>query len=207
MVAEWLASKGITAFLLKYRLVNTGATDKEFQKALIELFMQIGNATDPANADNPYNNLSQSEGMADINALGQEDGRQAVRVVRDGAAEWGVDPEKIGIMGFSAGGMVTLGTLMGNDPASRPDFAGTIYTPWSGQTVPDNAPPVFILAAADDGIASKGSIEMYRAWKAVGKEAELHMYSKGGHGFGMQQSGLPVDSWIERFYDWMKSII
>lgn len=108
-------------------------------------------------------------------------------------------------MGFSAGGMVTLGTLMGMDAESRPDFAGAIYIPWSGQSVPDDAPPVFILVAADDGIAANGSIDMYRAWKAAGRNAKLHIYAQEGHGFGIQQNGLPVDSWIGRFYDWVRT--
>ena len=145
--------------------------------------------------------------MDEIARLGQEDGRQAIRIVRSRAAEWDIDPGKVGIIGFSAGGMVTLGTLLNNEKESMPDFAGLIYTPWSGKPVPENAPPVFILAAADDNIANSGSIQMYSAWKKAGKDAELHIYSKGGHGFGMQKRNMPVDSWIERFDDWMKTVI
>jgi acetyl esterase/lipase len=203
-VAEWLTSKGFTVFILKYRLMNTGATQEEFQQAMAVLFREISNAGNPSNAGKPEGDISRSTAMGDIAALGQEDGRQAIRLVRKHAEEWGVASDKIGIMGFSAGGMVTLGTVFEHDKESRPDFAAAIYTPWSGGIVPTDAPPLFILVAGDDRLASNGSLQLYDAWKSAGKEAELHVYSKGGHGFGMQKKGLPVDGWIERFGDWME---
>jgi acetyl esterase/lipase len=203
-VAEWLASKGVTAFLLKYRLTNSGSTQEEFQKALVALFSAISAASNPENAGKPEGDINHS--MSEIAVLGQEDGRQAIRIVRKRAAEFGIAPAKIGIMGFSAGGMVTLGPLLQHDAESRPDFAAAVYTPWSDTPVPADAPPLFILVAGDDRLTSSGSIRMYSAWKAAGKEAELHVYSKGGHGFGMQKKGLPVDSWIDRLGDWMKSL-
>ena len=198
-VAEWLASRGITAFVLKYRTMNTGSTKEEFQQSIAGLFREIANATKPGG------NLNNSPEMSSAVLPGQEDGRQAIRIVRKQASEWKIDTNRIGIMGFSAGGMVTLGTLMQNDRDSRPDFAGAIYTPWSGEAVPVNAPPLFILVAGDDGLTSNGSLQMYSAWKSAGKSAELHIYSKGGHGFGMQKRNLPADSWIDRFGDWMES--
>jgi acetyl esterase/lipase len=206
-VAEWLAARGVTVFVLKYRVMNTGATQEEFQQSLAILFREISNTTNPANAGKPEGNIFGSRAMADAEALAQEDGRQAIRLVRKRAAEWRIKPDRIGIMGFSAGGMVTLGTALQYDKESRPDFTGAIYAPWSGGTVPADAPPMFVLAAGDDGLASPGSVQTYLAWKAAGKQAELHIYSKGGHGFGMQKKGLPVDSWIERFGDWMELIV
>jgi acetyl esterase/lipase len=202
-VAEWLASKGMTAFVLKYRTMNTGATQEEFQQSLAALFKEIANASNSANADKPEGNFSWGVDMSNATTLGQEDGRQAIRIVRKRAAEWGINPEKIGIMGFSAGGIVTLGPLLQHDAESRPDFAGAIYTPWSDSPVPADAPPLFILVAGDDRLTGPGSIHLYSAWKAAGKEAELHVYSNGGHGFGMQKKGFPVDTWIDRFGDWL----
>jgi len=204
-VAEWLVSKGITVFLLKYRLTNSGSTQEEFQKAMIALFSAISAASNPENSGRPEGDISRNSAMSVITPIGQEDGKQAVRVIRERASEWGVDPEKIGMMGFSAGGMVTLGPLLDADDESYLDFAAPVYTPWAGQQVPSNAPPVFILAANDDPLTSSGSIEMLKSWKAAGKSAELHLYAKGGHGFGMQKKGLPVDTWIERFYEWIMS--
>ncbi len=196
-VAEWLAAKGITAFVLKYRTMNTGATKEEFQQSLISLYREI------VNANKPGGNISGNPDMNAAAVFGQEDGRQAIRIVRKSAINWNIDTNKIGIMGFSAGGMVTMGTLLKSDKESKPDFAGAIYTPWSNEPVPDNAPPLFILAASDDGLTVNSSIQMYLAWKAAGKSVELHLYSKGGHGFGMQKRDLPVDTWIDRFGDWL----
>jgi len=204
-VAEWLAEKGVTAFVLKYRVMNTGVTAEEFQKALVALYMEITAATNPVNSGKPEGNLLFNKSMNEACLLAQEDGRQAIRLIRKRSAEWGIKPDHIGIMGFSAGGMLTLGDAMKYDKESRPDFAGAIYAPWTGGDVPADAPPLFALAAGDDKLASPGSIQTYNVWKAANKDAELHIYSKGGHGFGMQKKGLPVDSWIDRFYDWMKA--
>ena len=100
-VAEWLASKGVTAFVLKYRTMNTGATQEEFQQSLAALFKEIANASNSSNAGKPEGNINRSENMSNASSLGQEDGRQAIRIIRKRAAEWGINPEKIGIMGFS----------------------------------------------------------------------------------------------------------
>jgi len=204
-VAEWLASKGVTVFLLKYRLTNSGSTQEEFQKAMMDLFKAISETSKPENAGKPESDTGHNIAMSEIALLGQEDGRQAIRIVRRRAAEWGIDPKKIGIIGFSAGGVVTMGTVLQHDAESRPDFAVPVYTPWFDTPVPNDAPPLFILVAGDDRLTAPGSIAMYSAWKNAGKEAELHVYAKGGNGFGMQKKGLPVDSWIERLWDWMKS--
>jgi acetyl esterase/lipase len=67
---------------------------------------------------------------------------------------------------------------------------------------PKDAPPLFLVAATDDGLAPD-SVKLYSQWRAAGKPAELHIYSKGGHGFGMRKQNLPSDQWIERFGDWL----
>jgi acetyl esterase/lipase len=203
-VADYLAGKGVTVFLLKYRLMNTGASPEELQKSMVALFLEIGAATNPENKGKPAGNLLSNKEMNEACTLAQEDGRQAIRLIRNRSSEWGIKPDHIGILGFSAGGMITLGTALQFDKESRPDFVAAIYTPWIERDVPANAPPVFVLVAGDDNLASPGSIQTYNSWKAVGKDAELHIYSKGGHGFGMQKKGFPADSWIDRFVDWMK---
>ena len=110
-------------------------------------------------------------------------------------------------MGFSAGGTVTMGTVFNYTVADRPDFAAPVYAYMNAlknQAMPADAPPLFICAATDDqlGMASHSS-NLYNAWIAAKKQAELHIYSKGGHGFGMRKQGLPVDKWIERFGEWL----
>ena len=97
-----------------------------------------------------------------------------------------------------------MGVVMEHDAESRPNFAAAIYGGGTGGApVPADAPPLFILVANDDKGASPGSAKLYSEWNAAGKPVELHVYSKGGHGFGMNQRGLPVDTWIERFGDWL----
>ncbi len=107
-------------------------------------------------------------------------------------------------MGFSAGGIVTRAAATDYDADSRPDFAAHVYAPVFGQVkVPKDAPPLFILCAADDQLAEASSVRLYGAWRAAGRPAELHLYEKGGHGFGMARKGLPVDGWVERYGDWL----
>jgi acetyl esterase/lipase len=188
-VARWLNARGIAALVLKYRVLETAVRDEDFMRELRE------HMADPAR-------------MRDIRlrigAMGVADGQQAVRVVRQRAAEWGIAPDRIGIMGFSAGGTVTTGVAARYDAESRPDFAAPIYTaPWEIATVPADAPPLFIALANDDQMAVDASVPLYTKWRAAGHPAELHIYAKGGHGFGMLKKGLPSDAWIERFGEWM----
>ena len=137
--------------------------------------------------------------------MGVADGLQAMKLVRRRAAEWGVAPDRIGIMGFSAGGSVTTGVALEYDADSRPDFAAPIYSaPIEDISVPADAPPLFIAVAHDDPFAASASVPLYSAWSAAGRSAELHIYSKGGHGFGMYKQGLPADHWIDHFGDWLQ---
>lgn len=198
-VAKWLSAHGIAAFVLKYRLVDTGPTADDFRKAVWALF------SPPSSGARPAGGGGLPESMRKILPLAVADGRQAMKVVRQRASQWGIAPDRIGIMGFSAGGMVTMGVVMEHDADSRPDFAGPIYGAGlaEGSAAPPEATPLFILCASDDPIAATGSVATYTKWKAAGYPVELHMYSKGGHGFGMNKQGLPTDHWIERFGDWL----
>ena len=199
-VAKWLQTRGVAACVLKYRLVDTGATEAEFQKHLAVLF---GTGKGP---EDPAEKAKFDADRKAIPALAVADGRQAMKVVRQHAAEWGVASDRIGILGFSAGSVVTMGTVMSHDEESRPNFAAPIYGGnTEGVAIPADAPPLFILVADDDKPNAISSARLYSEWKAAGKSAELHIYSKGGHGFGMNKRGLPVDSWIERFGDWLNA--
>lgn len=154
--------------------------------------------------------LASSEGfaavLAEITPLVLADGQQAVRLVRERAAEFGIAADRIGMLGFSAGGMVVTNVALTHDAASRPDFLAAIYTaPFAEVPVPANAPPLFALCAADDAMAAPQSLHLFSRWRAAGHPAELHIYAQGGHGFGMTKLGLPSDAWIERFYDWLQA--
>jgi acetyl esterase/lipase len=135
----------------------------------------------------------------------EEDGRQAIRFVRQHASQWGLDPHRIGIAGFSAGGGVVMGAVMQHDAQSRPDFAAGIYPGYRTATpVPEDAPPLFIAIADDDIlVAPISSARLYEAWHKAGKPVELHIFAGGEHGFGMKKQHLPTDSWIDLFKNWL----
>ena len=187
-VAAWLNAHGIAAFMLLYRLVQTGS---DFPQVVDE------------NLNDPHKMASIVEPLFPLITA---DGCQAVRLVRQHAAEWGLNPDRIGLMGFSAGGNLTLNVAMHYDASSRPDFAAPIYpAPPGDAPIPESAPPLFLACAADDDMASAVTTQYYAKWRAAGHPVELHIYSKGGHGFGMNTQNLPSDAWIERFGEWLKT--
>ena len=200
-VAEWLARRGIAAFVLRYRTIDTGATEKEFVAHVNAMMDRLGQSG-PSSRD-----ILDPE-MQQMALLAAEDARQAVRVVRERAPAWGVAADRIGLLGFSAGAIATVEAALFHDPASRPDFAAPIYgAPMRRVTPPDDAPPLFVVWASDDPLISpvRGT-DLYLAWYGAGKPAELHVYATGGHGFGLQPRGLPADRWIERFEEWLQGL-
>jgi len=188
-VAQWLNQKGITAFVLKYRLVPTG------EDGVKEISDE--GATNPARI---------GERVSPVMPLSVADGLSAISYVRENADSFDIDPDKIGFMGFSAGGAVTMGVVYNFEEADRPNFIVPVY-PWTSaypvQEAPKNAPAMLIVCASDDPLGlAKGSIELYSSWLEAGHYPALHMYAKGGHGFGMKPQDLPSDNWVQRFYDW-----
>jgi len=200
-IAKGLSARGIAAFVLKYRLTDTGPTPEDFQKsvaAFLALIEKLGTAP-------PEKRTALVEQVQQIARLAIADGLKAVRLVRQHASEWNIAPDRIGMMGFSAGAIVTSGVLMEHDAESRPNFAAAIYGAGMERfTTPAESTPLFILSADNDAIASGSSLAAYSKWKAAGYPVELHMYAKGGHGFGMNKQGLPTDQWIDRFGDWLQ---
>jgi acetyl esterase/lipase len=187
-VARWLTEHGVAAFLLRYRLIPTGDDFPEI----------VGS--------NLRDRAVMSRLEADIYPKIAADGLQAVGLLRARAGEWGIDPHRIGIMGFSAGGVVTSMVAMQYDARTRPDFAAPIYSaPPPEAPVPADAPALFLLCAGDDGMAVPVAQKLFTDWRAGGHAAELHIYAQGGHGFGMNPQGLPSDGWIERLGDWLRA--
>jgi len=204
-MARWLQARGVAAFVLKYRLMDTGTEEEYRQRSAATARATQPNSTAPATPPAPPGPPAPNPARQQAVEFAIADGAQAVRLVRQRAAEWGIAPDRIGLMGFSAGGMLTMGVVMKNDAASRPNFAAPIYGgATNGQTVAAEAPPLFIAVASDDQIAAVSSAKLYLEWKAAGRSAELHIYSQGGHGFGMTKRGLPVDGWVERFGEWLR---
>ncbi len=189
-VAKWLVKKGVTCFVLKYRLIKSNTTDPVAEMNAIW-------GTEKFNQQN-----------MELIPLAIQDGRNAIAYVREHADEMKLDPNRIGIMGFSAGGTVTAGTAYGYTEANKPNFIAPVYAyfPKALQGKLDaKAPPAFILAATDDNLdLASHSVDLYSQWLVNKQPAEMHLYAKGGHGFGMASLKLPTDQWTERFTDWLQ---
>ena len=201
-MARWLAKQGVTAFVLRYRVQHSPDNDQEFIPYVQHLMASIGHR-DPSASTPPPGRKE----MEEARTWGEEDGRQAIKFVRMNASEWGIEPHRIGIGGFSAGGGVTMGPVMQHDADSYPDFAVPIYAAYRSATpVPPDAPPLFIAAADDDALVTPLSgARLYSEWHQAGKPAELHIFVKGQHGFGMKKENQPSDAWIELFKTWLTS--
>jgi acetyl esterase/lipase len=181
-VAEFLRDAGYAAFVLKYRVIPTPVDEAEFGVALRDAFMtgldKIGRTVLP---------------------MAAADAARAVEAVRaDGYRH-------VSMIGFSAGGRVTADAVFAEGSA-RPDAAGIIYLPsWDKPRVDPTAPPLFLLAAADDPLGVGGMHELHRAWVEAKVPVELHLFEKGGHGFGYGVRGgdLPIGHWPDLFLAWL----
>ena len=193
-VADRLARAGITAFVLQYRTVPGG------DDPVAELVDKVmGGGT------------RMYDDMAAVAPLAAADGETAVRLVRSRAAEFGIDPNRLGFIGFSAGGNVAVRVAYSSDPAARPNFVAPIYAATRGLELgepPEGSGPMFLAVATDDELGlTSDSIALYERWRAAKLPVELHAYARGGHGFGMRVQELPSDSWIDRLLDWCAASI
>ena len=185
-LALWLQSRGVAAFVLKYRLVHS-ATDDPVK----ELYEKTGALDD----------------MKAIAPLAMQDGLKAIEYIRTHAEDYDIDPKKIGIIGFSAGGTVALDVAYNATSVNMPNFIAPIYASTRalvGGNLPSESTPMFLAVAQNDqlGLAPK-SVQLYNDWTAANYPAELHIYQRGGHGFGMRKNKLPTDNWFERFGEWL----
>ena len=189
-VARALAEKGVAAFVLKYRLNQTPADMAGFEKSMRELFSATARPRpEPEKA---------IAGLAPQIA----DARAAFALIRKRSAEWQIDPNRIGMIGFSAGAMLTMATTLAGGDA-KPAFIGNIYGPLASVTVPAEAPPLFIALAADDPFFGNSGYGLVDSWKAAKRPVEFHLYEQGGHGFGMYPKGTTSTGWFDAFVRWL----
>ena len=190
-VCDWLSAKGVTCLILKYRVPDTGPYPKS--------------------------------------AAALEDAQRAVGLVRAHAAEWGVDPQRIGVLGFSAGGHLAAAVSThyetrlypaidaADKQSCRPDFEVVVYPGYLADAEKDFAfspdipvtkdtPPTFLVQAEDDPVHVENSTAYFLALKKAGVPVEMHLYAKGGHGYGLRRTELPVTGWPDRVDEWMKTI-
>ena len=203
--AHWLNSKGIAALVLKYRTLQAMPDAGRGRGAAPpglgvgsgprkELEIRNGNAN--PEPDDPA--------LREVLQMGIADAQQALRLARRNAAAWRIDPVRIGIMGFSAGGGIAVGTALAERSDASPDFLVSVYGPsLQDVNVPAHAPPLFVAVGASHFNVTNGCLALFAAWKTAGKPAEIHVYDQISAGFGMTKRGLPVDSWSDRLLEWL----
>jgi len=185
-VAKALAAKGVAAFVIKYRLIQTPPDIPGFERSMREMFASVGK---PGGA------------MPSL-APQIADARAAFALIRSHAAEWRVDPDRIGMVGFSAGAGLTMATTLAGGDA-KPAFIGIIYGSLAPVTVPADAPPMFVALAADDPLFGNGGYGLIDSWRAAKRPTEFHLFEQGGHGFGMYQKQTTSTGWFDAFTRWL----
>jgi acetyl esterase/lipase len=177
-VARWFQRRGIAAFVLKYRVLDHHA---------------------PGVASLPIDSLAR---------FAIADGVQALRTLRHRAPAWHIDPRRIGVIGFSAGGMVASSMLLQPDPLARPSFAVLVYgAPFGAMPrIPPHLPPTLLVWARDDDIARPAMERFSRALRASGETAQRLVFEHGGHGFGLRHQGTDSDRWIVAVQRWLATL-
>jgi dienelactone hydrolase len=188
-VARALAERGITAFVLKYRLIQTPVDSSEADRFMGQMLMK--------EISNPMG------GELLKTSLAPTDARAAIAMVRAGAAKWKIDPARVGIIGFSAGAMTARRVAIDAPLAERPNFVGYIYGPQDAEAVPADAPPLFNAIALDDGLFPSKGFPIAAAWLAAKRSVEIHGYQTGNHGFGLGQPGTTNTLLIDEFVAWL----
>jgi acetyl esterase/lipase len=190
-VARWFADRGVTAFVVKYRLNKSDQDTKGFTAQLGKMFVEASRTslTIPSDA--------------------QADVVQAFKFIRKNASTWNLDVQRIGMLGFSAGAIVSMsGAQEISKQGGAPAFLGYLYGPLiegaAPNKLPDNFPPIFIGLAADDPLFSRKGFALVNIWNAQKHPIEFHLYQKGGHGFGLGQKSLTNAMWPDEFLAWMK---
>jgi acetyl esterase/lipase len=190
-VAQALADRGVTAFVLKYRLMPTPPTLEGLKESMERTFAAAADtSTRPPNS-RPAWDLS--------NQL--EDAEAAYALIVKRAAEWGVDTSRLGMIGFSAGAGLTMYSTL-NSKTMELDFIGPIYGPMAAVDVPENAPPMFCAIASDDFLFG-GQFGVINSWFNAGRPVEFHLYQNGGHGFGLGNPDRTSNRWFDAFMHWM----
>ena len=201
-LAQWLAERGYAAFLLKYRLRATPADDAEFFAARSA---PPPNFAAKKSAELPRSIATLAPGTRNAAARDEavDDGRLALELIRSRAGEFGVDADRIGMIGFSAGAFLTVSLAL--DTRGRPlAFIAPIYGGETfGAQVPADAPPMFAVIAGDDYMLIRVVEGLYRDWVEADRPSELHIFAHGGHGFGLAPMNKPVDKWLDLFGDWL----
>lgn len=189
-VAHALAERGIAAFVLKYRLKPTPRSWPEFGKVMsAQMQNWIGKPGEGLKVETPR--------------YAVDDALAALRLVRQRATRWKIDPARVGMVGFSAGARLTLATVKAAGAEVMPAFIAPIYPPMEAMDVPANAPPMFVAMATDDPLSGMAGHGLLQSWVNAGKSSEFHSFSSGGHGFGLGNRRNTTLGWLELLVRWI----
>lgn len=192
-VAQALADRGIAAFVLKYRLQPTPESLDAFKESMNRTFAAAGTPA-PAGGEPP------PRPRPDLtNQL--QDAEAAYALILRRAGEWGVDPQRIGMIGFSAGAGLTMHSTL-HSKTMKLAFIGPIYGGMGPVEVPKDAPPMFAAIASDDFLF-RGQFGVIKAWFDAGRPVEFHLYQNGGHGFGLGNPNRTSNRWFDAFMHWL----
>jgi acetyl esterase/lipase len=186
-VAQWLADLGVAAFVLTYRTQTTPDDEAAFDAALTERFKDLRRGGPP------------SVGMTAQTLVAAEDAKAAMDLIRARADTWGIDPARLGMLGFSAGAM----TMMAAVPSTKPAFLANIYGPMTAIEPPSDPQPLFVAMASDDPLFGGQGFGLVESWQRADGAIELHYYDGGQHGFGSHKKGTTSDLWFDQFTAWI----
>jgi len=194
-VAEALSEQGIIAFVLKYRLHPTPESLEDFTAWMNRAFTPPDESSDSTKNDAPPH-------PTQIDLSNQlEDAEAAYAMIVERAEEWGVDTNRIGMIGFSAGAGLTMHSTL-NSQTMDLAFIGPIYGGMAPVVVPEDAPPMFNVIAADDFLF-RGQFGVIDSWYEAGIPVEFHLYQNGGHGFGLGNPNRTSNRWFDAFIHWL----
>jgi len=189
-VARVLANHGIAAFVLKYRLNPTPTDWAAFSKVMnARMTDWIGKPGMGLKIETP--------------SYAVDDAIAALRLVRSKAPQWGIDPKRVGMIGFSAGARTTIAVALQATPQDRPAFIAPIYPPMERIAVPADAPPMFVAMATDDPLSGRAGYGLLESWAAARRPFEFHAYQRSGHGFGLGVKGTTTQGWIDGLLRWI----
>ena len=212
--AEWLNSRGVAAFILRYRVVpdsppaedgarSSGPSKPGAPGRKMGMFMGMGKELsfrEILKRNGNANPAPDNQEHLKVIRMAIADGQQAIRVLRRDSAMYRIDPKRIGILGFSAGGGVAIGTAVTESSDAYPDFVATIYGPsLVDVTLPQQGAPLFIAVMDGHFNVTNGCAALFALWKEAGRPVEFHVYD---HAYG-PASGMPVATWTDRLYDWL----
>ena len=214
-MASWLNERGVAVVGLKYRLRQMGPRPQRPAEAgAPRPTPPAGNAMRLQLPDiTGFDRLSKANASPDQSGrpdpsldAAVDDALRTIRLVRAHADEWGIDPEKVGYLGYSAGGGVAIGATLKADPETRPSFLASCYGPsLTDVIVPENAPNLFIAVRAQHNNVAAGMLALFLEWKKAGANAEMYIYDDGQGPFGPGDDTTTSGAWREHFYRWMIS--